>query len=486
VTLRFSVFKGSILHKPGFWLIIALFVLISVPYYQEALPHPAFITRMLLDVGLTRHAFERVLYLVPVICAGFWFGWRGSVISSLAALALMLPRALWLSDYRTDAIFETTSVFLLGSILSLSFRGFQREKEYRIQLENAFQKMKTSEERYRQLFDNAFDAIFIHDADGNINAVNKACTVLTGYETEDLLHMQMSELLSEESWLITGALEQLLLGGEDASTIIEAVLIKKDGSRSFIHLSLESVRGAGSPVNFQCTARDISEQKRMQENLRHYLRQATRAQEEERKRVALELHDETIQELVVLSRQIDVLTSKCRELTPENSLLLQGLKQNAGNAIQSLRHISQDLRPATLDRLGLLASLGFLASEATKNWGIAARATVKGTESRLPEEVEVTLFRIAQEALRNIWKHAGAKTAEIKLEFDAQETRLTITDDGKGFDLRNAAGDIAEEGKLGVVGMRERARLIGSRFEIDSEPGKGTVVTIEVPRGQEY
>lgn len=353
-------------------------------------------------------------------------------------------------------------------------------------LSSFYQKAKTSEERYRQLYDKAFDAIFIHDDRGNINLVNKSCTTLSGYSVEELLHMQMAELLSEESWLITGALEHLLLDGEDASTTIEARLIKKDGSQSFIHLSIDLAPPTENSVNFQCTARDISEQKRMQENLRHYLRQATRAQEEERKRIALEIHDETIQDLVVLSRQIDILKLKGKELNSENSRLLEDLKQNTQDAIQSLRHMSQDLRPATLDRLGLLSSLGFLASEATKNWDIATRVTVKGEVSRLSEEVEVTLFRITQEALRNIWKHSGARTAEILLEFDLHETRLTVVDYGRGFDLRCAASDIDKEGRLGVVGMRERAQLIGSRFQIDSEPGKGTTVTIEVPHEDQY
>jgi signal transduction histidine kinase len=217
----------------------------------------------------------------------------------------------------------------------------------------------------------------------------------------------------------------------------------------------------------------------MQENLEYYLQHATRAQEEERKRIALELHDETIQDLVVLSRQLDVLATKGKELSVENSQLLKELRQETKNIIQSLRNLSQDLRPATLDRLGLLSALENLTSEITKYSGIDMKVSVLGAERRLPEEVELVFFRITQEALRNVARHSKATRSEITLEFGEQKVRISVSDDGKGFSVPEKINDLSQDGKLGLVGMQERARLISGHLSIHSEPGKGTNVTVE-------
>jgi signal transduction histidine kinase len=220
----------------------------------------------------------------------------------------------------------------------------------------------------------------------------------------------------------------------------------------------------------------------MQENIQYYLRQATRAQEEERKRISLELHDETIQDLIVLSRQLENLDSKNKELSMDSKQLLTDIRQQTKVIIQSLRHISQDLRPAALDRLGLLPALGHLASEMTKRSGITTVVNVEGFERRLTEETELTLFRITQEALTNVWKHSSATNAHITLEFGEDSLKMTIRDDGKGFSTTEMRNSLAKEGKLGLVGMQERAKLINGLLFLQSEPGKGTCISIEVPK----
>ena len=105
----------KLIRKPGFWFILALLVLITIPHYQEALKHPTYITNIMSNLGLQRQAFERILYLAPIVWAGFLFGWKGAFITSLAALALMLPRAILISQFRTDALFETSAVFIMGA-----------------------------------------------------------------------------------------------------------------------------------------------------------------------------------------------------------------------------------------------------------------------------------------------------------------------------------------------------------------------------------
>ena len=468
------------IRKPGFWLILALLVLITLSHYEEALEHPTFLTHVMTNLGLTRHAFERILYLAPIVWAGFLFGSRGAFITSLAVLACMLPRAAFISLYAKDAFFEASAVFIIGNVLAISFNALRREREQRTQIEIAHQEVRASEERYRGLFENAHDAIWVHDLEGNILTANEATARLTGYEVERLVHMNVTDFLSEEGLELAREIRHRLLRGETIDSSYDQWLIRKEGTEAFLRLSSSLIRKDGEPVAFQHIARNDTEERRMHENLRFYLQQATRAQEEERKRISRELHDETIQALVVLSRQLDVLASSGNELSA-NPRQLEELRQQTNNIKQGVRRLSQDLRPAALHRLGLLAALEWLVSEVAEYSGITTKVNLLGSERRLPEEVELVLFRIAQEALRNVWRHSQATEAEITVEFSKTKTKITISDNGSGFDPPQAIGDLAKDGKLGLAGMEERARLVGGTLTVQSQPGEGSTITIELP-----
>jgi signal transduction histidine kinase len=271
------------------------------------------------------------------------------------------------------------------------------------------------------------------------------------------------------------------LNNESVEQPYEQRIFRGDGSEAYIQLSTSVVMDKGKPVGFQHIARDITEQKMMNENLRFYLQQATRAQEEERKRISHELHDDTIQALVVLSRQLDALASGGKGLSEEAQRRLAELWTQTDSILQGVRRLSQDLRPAAIDRLGLLPAVQWLASEGTKYSGIATKVNILGTEHRLPEEVAIALFRITQEALRNVWRHSGATSAEITMEFSDKRTKITVSDNGKGFKLAGKIGDLAKQGKLGLAGMQERVQLVGGVISVQSEMGKGTTITVEAP-----
>ena len=471
----------KIARKPGFWLILALLVLITLPHYGEALKHPAFLTYMMSNLGLTRHAFERVLYLAPIVWAGFMFGWKGAFITSLAALACMLPRALFISLFPTDALFETSAVFIIGNVLAISFNALRKERDYRTQLEVAHQELQSSEQRYRELFDNAHDAIWLHDLDENIITANKACAAITGYSLKELRDVKAGKLFAEGCLDRVQNLEDSALKDEAVGHLSEAKLVRKDGTEAFVQLSTSPVFSNGQIVGFQHIARDVTEQKRMQENLRFYLQQVTRAGEEERKRISRELHDDTIQALVVLSRHLDALVSSGEGLSEDKKAHLEELRQQTNNIMQGLRRLSQDLRPAALDRLGLLPALEWLASDVAEYSGITTKVNVLGTPCRLPEEVELVLFRIVQEALRNVWRHAQATKADITVEFEESRMKITISDNGRGFKLPEKMDDLARDGKLGLAGIQERAQLIGASLMVQSKPGKGTSIIVDVP-----
>ncbi|MCX5994851.1 MAG: ATP-binding protein, partial [Chloroflexi bacterium] len=130
-------------------------------------------------------------------------------------------------------------------------------------------------------------------------------------------------------------------------------------------------------------------------------------------------------------------------------------------------------------RLGLLPALEWLASQVPS--GVSVEVKAYGTERRLPAEVELVLFRIAQEALSNVRRHSQATKAEVKVEFEDKKTMITVKDNGKGFALPETMGDLVKAGRLGLAGMQERIQLLNGSLKIESEPGRGTTVTVEAP-----
>ncbi len=218
-----------------------------------------------------------------------------------------------------------------------------------------------------------------------------------------------------------------------------------------------------------------------QESLQSYVRQVTEAQEEERLRIARDLHDETAQELVGLVRRLEQLGNDSDATFREP---IDDLVNQARTTLQSVRRYSRDLRPSVLDDLGLVAAIEMVVEDVNGRLHSGARLTVRGKPRRLEAPVELALFRIAQEALRNVEKHADAASAGVELDFAGGGVRLSIVDDGTGFSPPKSASDLAPAGKLGLVGMKERAELVGGSFDVRSSPGKGTRVSVEVTSGE--
>ena len=223
------------------------------------------------------------------------------------------------------------------------------------------------------------------------------------------------------------------------------------------------------------------ENAQLYESMRFYARQITQAQEDERKRIARELHDETIQTLIVISRRLEGLATP-RQQPPEAAMQrLASLQELIGNTLRDMRRFVQDLRPPTLDHLGLVAAVEGLTSDLTEKDKIETEVKVTGEAKRLVPEDELVLFRIAQEALSNVRRHSGASRVTVHVEFWPRQVRVTIHDNGHGFNAPERIDDLASTGKLGLLGMQERARTLGGMLTVQSEPGQGTVVVVEVP-----
>mgnify|MGYP001038819014 CR=1 FL=1 len=217
------------------------------------------------------------------------------------------------------------------------------------------------------------------------------------------------------------------------------------------------------------------------ENMRFYARQITQAQESERRRIARELHDDTIQSLIGLSRRLEALATSEDCTSEQVADDIAELQEATGRIIKRVRRFSQDLRPSILDDLGLLPTLEELTASTNRHDGLHAEFQVKGEERRLSSEMELTLFRIAQEALNNVRRHADASRVVTTVELGEGAVRLTVEDNGKGFSPPSLIDHPAAGGKLGLIGMHERARLLGGSLAVNSKPGEGTRIVVNVP-----
>lgn len=466
--------------NPGFWLIAALLVIISFFHYNNTIDYPSFLNTLLKNLDLTRQAFERILFLAPIVWSCFIFGLKGSLVVSGISLVLMLPQVIMSSGNRWDVFIESTAVVIVGEILALTFDSFRHSRERRIELEAIQHELQLSEQRYRSLFEDAHDAIWLQDMEGNITGSNAANKALTGYDVSEIVGMNVRQFLSPEALDTAKEIRRRLIEQKSPGETYDQKIKRKDGDEATIRLSSSVIRRNGKPVGFQHIARDITEEQRQKENQRLYLEQVTRAQELERKRISRELHDDTIQSLVVLSRQLDALATSKEAIPEAIRRRLEELWQQSNNIMQGVRRLSQDLRPAALDRLGLLPAIQMLADDTAQYSNIPIDVKVLGTERRLGEEVELVLFRIVQEALRNIWRHSEATQAGITVEFTNYKVKITISDNGKGFELPPTVGDFTKDGKLGLAGMEERARLVGAILSAESKAGKGTTIAIEL------
>jgi signal transduction histidine kinase len=256
------------------------------------------------------------------------------------------------------------------------------------------------------------------------------------------------------------------------------------------YLALVSVRLQQRTDELQVTVEQLRMSRKREAELADYAALITRAQEDERRRLARELHDDTAQALIALSRGLDALAARQVDppLSSRDARFVGELGVLSKRTLDGVRRACQDLRPSVLDDLGLPAALESLANSTTMR-GMECAFHQTGESRTYAPEIEVTVYRIAQEALANARQHAGAHSASLDVAYRPRGLDLRITDDGCGFDYaaqvrgHAAAGSGALESRagLGLLGMRERAGLIGARLSVESEMGHGTTVALTVP-----
>ena len=374
--------------------------------------------------------------------------------------------------------------------------------------------LRESEGKYRMLMEEASDGIHTYDMQGNfIEANSKLCEML-GYTREELLRLNVKDLVTAADLAADPIrFDELRAGG---TLLSERRLLRKDGTLLPVEISSKMIQDGV----LQAIIRDVTARKRAEEALRRahdelelkvaertadltdinealqaearargraeearsrLLRQIVTAQEEERHRVARELHDETGQYLTALMLELKSLesSSEGRSSTIKSVKKLQGLTDQLAVTVH---HLAWELRPTALDDFGLQTALWNYAEQ----WSEACRIPVNfrsiGLDGeRLPTHIETTIYRVAQEALNNVLKHAQAHGVSLILIRDPNDVVAVVEDDGRGFDVAAVTNKPAGEGGLGLLGMKERVVLAGGTISIESAPGQGTAILVRIP-----
>ena len=340
--------------------------------------------------------------------------------------------------------------------------------------------LRESEERYRELFENARDAIYVHDLEGTYVSINHAAEKLCGYTRDEIIGHNFSEFVASEHLkeVRERFCGKLATRGE---TTYEVDVIAKDGRRVPVEVSSRAIYENGEIIGVQGTARDITERKQVQDALQMFSRQLIEAQEDERRRIARELHDQIGQVLTVVKMNLHTAQRVCDET--EVASYIRDNIEAVDEALRLVRDLSVDLRPPLLDDFGLVTALRWYVDRYAKRTGIDADVSIglKDANERFSRELETACFRIAQEALTNVVRHARAKRVCVRLAKENNLLTLLISDDGMGFDPHGLRKRASRSVTLGLLGMQERAHAAGGSLEIHSQISTGTEIRLEVP-----
>ena len=349
-----------------------------------------------------------------------------------------------------------------------------------------------ADEQFRLLVATVVDyAIFLMDPTGRIVSWNPGVRRIKGYDEADVIgrHFSMFYLPGDRKRGVPG---QLLVAAErDGHVRQQGWRLRKDGSRFWADVTITALRSpTGVLRGFAKVTRDMSEWRQGEESLREQralltkaagdllalTRRLVEAEEAERRRLARELHDRVGQNLSALSMNLDLALASA--VVPEVRSRLSDSNALVDSTLQTIENVMADLRPPLLEEYGLGAALARHAEEFSRRTGVAVAFADEAKESArsLRLETAVALFRIAQEALNNVAKHAGAKQVRMTLALNGLDAVVSVIDDGRGFD----SGAAARSERLGMRTMRERAEAVGGRIDVLSSPGKGTSVMASV------
>jgi PAS domain S-box-containing protein len=323
---------------------------------------------------------------------------------------------------------------------------------------------------------------YLFDREGNYIRWNKRKELITGYNHDEIAAMKPLDFFREDKHKIEKHVEDCFKHGE---TVVEADLVTKGGMViPFYFTGLrvdyegkECLLGMGIDISDRKQAEHLLRQS--SERLRELSAHLQKVREEERIRISREIHDELGQQLTVLKMDISWLKRKVPAEDPRVEQKMNDLMKVIDHTVKTVRKISSDLRPSLLDDLGLVAALEWHSQEFEKRSGIQTSFVAAVPELEIEPAVATAMFRIFQETLTNVARHADATRIEATLAEDNEKLVMRIRDNGRGF----SKSEIGNKRTLGILGMQERAAIMEGEYSIDSSPGEGTIVEVKVPIG---
>lgn len=346
-------------------------------------------------------------------------------------------------------------------------------------------RVMTARSQHIALLESTGEGIYGVDLGGRCTFINKAGAGLLGYRPEELIGQPMHAMIHHARCdgpphsIEACAICQAYRTGQSCR-VDDEVLWRRDGSCFLAEFSSSPLYEGGILTGAVITFQDITDRKRAEELRAHLVDRLISAQEEERQRIARELHDDTEQALASLL----VGLRNVEELPTMDAIRQHAskLRQVAAQTLDELQRLVQGLRPTLLDEMGLAAALQRLCAEFAQAHGVRAELHVgQLPRHNLPLSVETALYRVAQEALTNIAKHARATTVSVLIQPTTSSIRLVVEDDGCGFDPEAVHRTAAQNGCLGLYGMQERAKLFGGVLTVESAKEHGTTIHVDIP-----
>jgi PAS domain S-box-containing protein len=378
----------------------------------------------------------------------------------------------------------------LSRINAILLQEAAERKRAQEALQQSEQKFRESEERYRQLFNHAPAGIYELDLENQkwIN-VNDVMCEYTGYTKEEFLAMTPYDLLDGESKAIFSERIRKMANGEAVSGAVEFKIRAKGGKEFWIAVNTRSaVHKNGKVRRITAVAHDISERKRAEEalkqsedRLRSLSSELMKAHENERLRISKELHDELGQSLALLKHRVRSIQKKIPEDLAPLRNDCEEVNRYVDQIIDNIRRLSRDLSPSILEDLGLSSALQWLVENFREQYSIPVSFDVDDIDGFFTQEAQRNLYRISQEALTNIGKHAEAGHVAFVVKKTEEDISFLIEDDGKGFKPGKVKGRHSSHKGLGLAVMEERAHMLRGSLVIKSRTGKGTRVLLTIP-----
>jgi signal transduction histidine kinase len=401
------------------------------------------------------------LLLIPVGYAALRYGLSGSAATALWAVLLWLPD-LMLADDRGHPYTDLIALAIV--VVVALFVGLEIERTHleSARAESAEVERRAAEVHYHQLFDTNTSPIILVDDDAVIAEANPAAVALWG------------TAVGSGADTLLGLRGDVLVEGRSLETVR---LRSEIGEERDYRLSVSRLGASGRGSLRQIVLEDVTEERLLGTEVRAWAGEVLRAQEEERRRIAREIHDDPLQRLIQLARRMEPLGSVVD--SPPDVERLGAVRAELLGVVERLRDVARELRPAGLDQLGLVAAVRGLLATVEDEEELSTEFTTTGEVIRGALEAEVGVFRIVQEAVRNVVRHAETAWLSVELAYTGNAVHVIVVDNGCGFD-QVGVGPVPGK-HLGMLGMRERASLLGGALEVRSSPGHGTVVEATVP-----